>query len=53
MNIDVIIEELDSLKKSHDLLESVHLEIGPYGDGELTEKTRFAINDHFRFDDSE
>lgn len=49
---DIICDGIANLNKSYELLEKVHLEIGPYGDGKLFDKTRYEINDYFEFDDS-
>ena len=52
-NIAKLIEEIERLKKAYLLLKCVHLEIGPYGDNSVEDKTRYDINDYFNFDDSE
>jgi hypothetical protein len=51
--IDELLEELGRLKKAQAILEQVHLEYGPYGNGQISWKTIQLMNDYFHFDDSE
>lgn len=51
--LDAFVEEVADLKKARDLLSTVFTEIGPYRDGEVSDKTWNAVRDYFQFDDSE
>lgn len=46
-------EELGLLFEAKSLLEQVYMEHGPYGDGKISDKLRYKINDFFGFNDSE
>ena len=47
-----VLEEIEYLKESEDLLEKVWLELGAYSQ-HLSEPLRRDLQNHFRFDDSE
>lgn len=51
--IDKFIDEIFFLKTSHELLESLFVEIGPYKDGEIPSELWYKVCNHFNFDDSE
>ena len=51
--IDELVGEISRLERAHDLLESIYLEYGPYGDGEIPERLWFKVRNFFGFDDSE
>jgi hypothetical protein len=46
-------DSLTKLVDAKELLERIHLEVGPYGTGEVSEKSLNEMNDLFEFDDSE
>lgn len=48
-----LLAEIKILRDAEKLLHKVWSEYGPYGDGKISDETRYAINDHFGFDDSE
>lgn len=50
--LNKLLDELQHLKDAKDLLESIWSELGPYNQA-LTEKTRYKLQDFFKFDDSE
>ncbi|MFA5025032.1 MAG: hypothetical protein WC503_00795 [Candidatus Shapirobacteria bacterium] len=52
-SLDKNIEEIKKLREAYDLLVSIHLEIGSYGQGKLSQELLFKMNDFFEFDDSE
>ena len=51
--LEGLLEELHTLQKSHELLESLFLWVGPYKDRPIPDELWFKIRDHFDFDDSE
>lgn len=52
-NLNDFIEEVQHLQEAKKLLEQVFLEIGPYGNGQISSELRWKINDYMQFDDSE
>ena len=51
--LDEFIDEIFELKKSHELLDEIYCEIGPYRDREVSAKLWEKVCNHFNFDDSE
>jgi hypothetical protein len=51
--VDGFIEEIFELKRSHELLEEIFYEIGPYRNNEVSCELWEKIRTHFNFDDSE
>jgi len=45
-------QELQNLKKAHELLMAVHIQIGGYGHGKIYPETLNAINDFFGLNNS-
>ena len=52
-NIDAFLSEIEHLKESRELLESVFYEVGPYRDREVSDQLWEKVRNHFGFDDSE
>jgi len=52
-NMREFTDSLTKLIEAEELLERIHLEVGPYGTGEVSEKSLNEMNDLFEFDDSE
>lgn len=53
LTLENLLKEINELKKAKELLGKVYSEYGPYGDGEISDKTRYEMQDYFKFDDSE
>jgi hypothetical protein len=53
MDIDAFIEQLEKLKKAHELLHKIFVEVGPYGNDRMNQSTVFELQRYFNFDDSE
>ena len=51
--LDEFIDEIFELKKSHELLEDIFREVGPYQDREISRQLWEKVRKHFDFDDSE
>ena len=51
--LEQIKQELQNSQNAHKLLEKIWFEYGPYGHGEISNETRYAMQDYFKFDDSE
>jgi hypothetical protein len=51
--VDGFIEEIFELKRSHELLEEIFYEIGPYRNNEVSCELWEKIRTHFNFDNSE
>jgi hypothetical protein len=52
-NLSKVLSEIEKLQEALNLLETIYLEVGPYRDGEIQEKTWYKVQDFFGFDDSE
>jgi hypothetical protein len=49
-----IVTEVKELLEGRELLERIfYRELGPYGDGKLTQETRNDLQNYFGFDDGE
>lgn len=53
LNLDTLLAEIAHLKEAEALLEQIWMELGPYFDGEIDNKTRSRLQAFFNFDDSE
>lgn len=51
--LEQLLNEIEDLKRAKELLEKVYSEYGAYGDGKISDKTRYELQDYFKFDDSE
>jgi hypothetical protein len=51
--LDEFIDEICELKKSHEFLELIFYELGPYQDREISRQLWDKVRKHFDFDDSE
>lgn len=51
--LDKVMEDINRLKKSHELLEKLWSAHGPYRDRDIPIELWFKVCDHFGFDDSE
>ena len=47
------IQKLQKLAEGMELLEKVWIEIGPYGQGKVSDQTASKLSSYFQFDDSE
>jgi hypothetical protein len=52
-DLNGFVDEINNLQKAKGLLQTVWLEIGPYGHGKISAETRDELNNFFKFDDSE
>lgn len=51
--IEKLKAEVERLERAAELLEQVYVEVGPYQNGKILDKTWCSIRDFFGFDDSE
>lgn len=51
--LEQLLNEIKELKKAKELLELIYQEHGPYGDGKISDKTRYLMQDYFHFNDDE
>jgi hypothetical protein len=51
--IEELLKEIRMLQQACDLLSKIYIELGPYRDGKIDDKTWDAVRDFFKFDDSE
>lgn len=51
--LEAIVKDLERAKEAVAVLENVWGEIGPYGEGKMSETTRHMMQRFFKFDDSE
>lgn len=48
-----LLDEIEDLKKAKGLLGEIYAEVGPYGNGRISDQLLYRINYYFKFDDSE
>jgi uncharacterized phage-associated protein len=53
VNLEALLAEIAHLTKAKELLEKVYSEYGAYGDGQISDQTRYEMQKFFKFDDSE
>ncbi|MNJ90171.1 hypothetical protein D3C87_77650 [compost metagenome] len=52
-DLNTFISEITHLQEAKELIERVFVEVGPYGNGKISEELLSKINDYMKFDDSE
>jgi hypothetical protein len=52
-SLNTFLSEIEYLKESEQLLQSIYLEIGPYRDREVTPELWNRVRNHFKFNDDE